>query len=221
MLSSHPFRKLRAILSLQGPSLMLALLVLPVIVAWAMLPKERSREELTWQSPIEPPGVTIVSSQPQALVAPVAKAAVSRVSNKTPAPTAQGAAVVPTVAQLGLTAVGMSAGDTEQVRKTLERWSAAWSSRDMEAYLGQYAKSFVPAAGQSRAAWEKTRHQRILSKGHITHEVRDLDIVVQGDTATAHFEQMYAADQTRQVGPKTLRLQKENGDWRIMSESTH
>lgn len=221
MRSSQPFRKWRAILSLQGPSLMLPLLVLPVIVAWAMLPKERSPEEMTWQSPIEPPGVTIVSRQPQALVTPGIKSAVSKVSDKTPAPTAPVPAMVAMVSQPSPTAAGLSAGDSEPIRKALERWSAAWSSRDMEAYLSQYAKTFVPAGGQSRAAWEKTRYQRILSKRHITHEVRELEIVVDGDTATAHFEQMYAADQTRQVGPKTLRLQRENGDWRIMSESSN
>ncbi len=91
----------------------------------------------------------------------------------------------------------------------------------MSAYFDQYATEFVPAGGQSRSSWEKARRQRILSKSQIIHEIRDLQITLEQDKATAKFEQMYATDQTRLVGPKTLRLQREGLNWRIISESSN
>ncbi|MGV0961109.1 MAG: YybH family protein [Limnohabitans sp.] len=186
-----------------------------------MFPKESMLDEWTWQSPVEPPGVTILSHEPQVLTQPVAKPpALAAASSKQPNASV-GPSSTASTALANLTPAEMSANDHAQIRKALELWSAAWSSRNMDAYFDQYAKSFVPAGGQSRSAWERMRRQRILSKSQITHEIRDLQITVQGDQATANFEQLYATDQTRLVGPKTLRLQREGLGWRIISESTN
>ena len=90
----------------------------------------------------------------------------------------------------------------------------------MNAYLGMYSRSFVPDSGQSKSAWEQTRRQRILSKTAIVHEVRNLQITLQGNKAVVQFEQAYTADKVRSVGPKTLRLELDDDKWLIVSEST-
>ena len=200
---------------------MFFLAVLAGVAFFVMYPRERTLDEWTWQSPIEPPGVTIMSHEPEVLTQSDAKpSAVTAPSTEQPSPSV---ASLPnaTAAQAPATSAEVSAKDQAQIRKALELWSAAWSARNMDAYFEQYAKSFVPASGQSRAAWEKTRRQRILSKSQITHEIRDLQITVDGDQATANFEQLYATEQTRLVGPKTLRLQREALGWRIISESSN
>lgn len=65
------------------------------------------------------------------------------------------------------------------------------------------------------------RRQRILSKQSITHEIRNLQITVEGDKATARFEQTYVADNFRSVGPKILRLERFGQEWLIVSETTN
>lgn len=191
------------------------------IATIVMFPRERNLDEWAWQSPVEPPGVTIVSHEPETLVQPMVKhAAPDLVRDESLSSSPAQSASTPT-AQTNMTPAAMSASDHAQVRKALELWSLAWSARNVDAYLERYAKSFVPAGGQSRSAWEKMRRQRILSKSQISHEIRDLQITVEGDKATANFEQMYTTGQTRQVGAKTLRLQREGVNWLIISESSN
>ncbi|HSS65720.1 MAG TPA: tetratricopeptide repeat protein, partial [Gammaproteobacteria bacterium] len=36
---------------------------------------------------------------------------------------------------------------------TLRSWADAWSSQDVEAYLGHYAQSFAPADGRNKESW--------------------------------------------------------------------
>lgn len=216
MYSRNLFRSAAITWVLQSPWRLAALAALSVVLVWSTLSKERSREEWSWQMPIEPPGVTILSKPPQVLPAPVVKS--PEVAGKPPAPVADIVSALPTEVQ------GAADGSAEfdvEVRQVIGRWSAAWSSRDMGVYLAQYARSFVPSGDQSRSEWIKTRYQRILSKKNISHEVRDLEVTRTGDTATAHFEQIYVADHLRQTGRKTLRLQREAGEWRIISESSN
>ena len=179
-------------------------------------PNERPRDELPWQPPIEPNGVM------------VRDATVSDISTSTLASAAalpatseqQPQAAPPTPVAEASTPPAAPADAQAQVRQTIEEWSRAWSARDVNAYLGMYGRSFAPEGGQARSAWEQTRRQRILSKSAIAHEVRNLQITLQGNKATARFEQTYTADRVRSVGPKTLRFELESDKWRIVSEST-
>lgn len=115
----------------------------------------------------------------------------------------------------------MEADATLPVRETLARWSHAWSSRDVNAYLSVYARTFTPEGGMQRQVWEQTRRQRILSKTAITHEMRNVQIVVDDDKATVRFEQTYVADSLRSVGPKVLRLERFGQEWLIVSETSN
>ncbi|PUE34468.1 hypothetical protein B9Z52_06085 [Limnohabitans sp. Jir72] len=200
---------------------LLALLGVGSVVVLLMHPKEIKRDDWAWQSPIEPPGVTIVSQEPQALLVPASMPSVSDAQSRAqPTPFVEKSAqVVKNVVNPAPTAMRLD--DRAQIRQVLERWSQAWSSRSMDAYFDQYATSFVPAGGLSRSAWEKVRRQRILSKGQITHEIRDLQVTLDGEMATVKFEQLYATAQTHWVGPKILRLQREGVRWRIISESAN
>lgn len=200
--------------------LMIAMCLALGAAVLVLLPRQQKIDDGVWQNPIEPPGVTIVSHEPQPLLTPPEKPAAIEAAQPQ-----QGAAEVPAGTEIAIstapTQAAVVANDHAQIRKTIELWSAAWSARNLESYFAQYAQSFVPAGGQSRSAWEKARRQRILSKIQITHEVRELQITLDENQATANFEQMYATDQTRQVGPKTLKLKKDGTHWRIISESSN
>lgn len=199
---------------------LLVSLLAPVLVMYMTLSNEQRREASVWHAPIEPPGVTIISNAVAEDAPPVGMSGLKEWGKQSSAASVGGGRLNLASTRTLADAQGLTL-DEKQVRQAIGRWSAAWSSRDMAAYLNQYAKSFSPAGGQSRGDWVKSRYQRILSKKYITHQVQNLEIRVSADRAVAHFQQMYEADEKQQVGPKTLHLIREEGIWRINVESTY
>lgn len=115
-------------------------------------------------------------------------------------------------------AVDPAAGIRE-VEAAVRAWAAAWSARDVARYLAAYAPDFAPPRGQDRKAWEADRRARIEDKAVINVGIESLVISVQGQSATATFEQTYSADKLREKGRKTLELQRVGNRWLIRKES--
>lgn len=115
---------------------------------------------------------------------------------------------------------GAETAAEQDVEAAVATWAAAWSARDMKAYLAAYGKQFDPPGKQSRAAWEKERESRIVNKSRIKVTVTDLSVKVKGDRATARFHQAYDADTLSVTSRKTLEMARNNGRWVIVSEST-
>jgi len=65
-----------------------------------------------------------------------------------------------------------------EVKAAVEAWAAAWSAKDMKAYLGAYGKDFSPPGRQSRSAWEKERESRIVGKSRISVKLSNLQVSV-------------------------------------------
>jgi adhesin transport system outer membrane protein len=219
MRSRHLFLKPRP--SFPGRWLILGVLLAGLFVLLRS-PQPRSLDEFPWQPPIEPQGVMASdAAKAPAMEASATpeQAALPVVSTPASAP----AAVAPEPALAASTPEPARVPDADaQIRQSLDRWSRAWSTRNMPAYLAAYAPNFVPESGQNRLAWEQSRQQRILSKQTITHEIRNLQISIDGDNkATARFEQTYVADGLRLVGPKVLRLERTAQAWLIVAETTH
>jgi tetratricopeptide (TPR) repeat protein len=129
-------------------------------------------------------------------------------------PVATPAPPVPTPA---LPAVATSDKDIEQ---TVRAWAAAWSSKDMNAYFGAYAKNFDTPKNLSRKAWEEERRERITGKSRISVKVSDFATKTNGNTATVKFRQSYDADALSTSSRKTLELTKVGGRWLIAKETT-
>ena len=107
------------------------------------------------------------------------------------------------------------AGD---VTKAVESWAAAWSKKDVKAYLGHYAKDFA-APGGSRVKWETERTQRIDKPGNIAVSVDNMRITPEGaDKATARFRQNYRSATLKTSSSKALVLVRQNGRWLIQQE---
>jgi ketosteroid isomerase-like protein len=107
-----------------------------------------------------------------------------------------------------------------EVTRAVQAWAAAWSKRDMNAYLAAYAGDFTGQSG-SRKAWEEDRRQRIVTKPSIKVTVSDLRVTVDGNKATAQFRQHYEAGALNTSSRKTLDLAKDGrGHWVIKREST-
>ena len=99
------------------------------------------------------------------------------------------------------------------------KWAAAWAAKDYEAYRAFYGKAFVPADGQSMAAWEKQRRVRLAKKGDISVGVAELRVEKLGpDVAATVFRQTYRANDYQDVVAKRLEWARVDGKWTIQRE---
>jgi tetratricopeptide (TPR) repeat protein len=133
-------------------------------------------------------------------------------------------AVTPAPAPVAKTApapVAGTAGDaSSEAQAAVYAWAKAWASKDVEAYLGAYGKSFSPPGGQTRKAWEEERRKRISGKSSIQVKLEKLSVTVDGGKAIARFRQDYRADALVVSSRKTLELSKSGERWLIVREST-
>jgi len=110
-----------------------------------------------------------------------------------------------------------SASAKAEVEAALQRWAAAWSRRDVPAYLAAYTSGFTGKA-PNRGAWEAERRDRIASRTTIRVELSEVDIQVSGDRAQVRLRQRYESDAVRSDDRKRFELQREAGIWRIQRE---
>ena len=108
------------------------------------------------------------------------------------------------------------------LEERVEAWAAAWSARDVCAYLDFYSARFDPDGDHTRASWESMRRRLVGKPGPISVRVDDLEIRSQGpDRAIAEFRQRYSSTDYRDVVVKHLEWVREGGQWRILSERAY
>lgn len=129
------------------------------------------------------------------------------------------AAPVPPPAASPAPAAKPSANDNEEIVKTLKAWAAAWSAKDVPAYLGFYAKDFKTPGNQPRDEWEKARRVRIEAPKSISVGLESIKVKLSGATAQVTFHQNYKSDTLKQMGAtKTVIMSKAGGKWQIAEE---
>ena len=113
-----------------------------------------------------------------------------------------------------------AAAGGDDVLEAVNAWAHAWSRKDVDAYLGFYAKDFRTPKGEPRADWEKGRRQRILAPKSISVTVDAPRVSREGESrARVTFRQAYKSDALSSRGMKTLLLVKaEDGRWLIQQE---
>lgn len=168
-----------------------------------------------------PPAAKPAAPAAAAVPAPVAVPTPAPPATKptTPAPTQ--VATAPSAAPAAKPVERKPAADAPAaagVSRTVEQWAAAWSSKDIKAYLANYAPEFEPPAGASRKAWEQERAQRVTKPGKIEVNIDELDVSVEGDTATARFLQHYRSANLNSSSNKTLLLTRVGDKWLIRQE---
>ena len=101
----------------------------------------------------------------------------------------------------------------------LNGWAAAWSKRNVDAYLAYYAKDFKTPKGEPRAEWEQGRRTRVMAPKSISVETDSPKVTLTGDKqASVTFRQRYRSDNINANSMKTLVLVKTDGGWRIQQE---
>ena len=156
-----------------------------------------------------------LAEAPKPVTAPVAATATQPV-----APPAQTKPVeVAKPAETPKPAATKPTGDAAaEVTRAIDLWAAAWSRKDIKAYLGAYARDFKTPAGEARSAWDGERTKRINKPGSIQVSYENLKISVDGDTATAKFRQHYKSANLKTSSNKVLQFGKRDGKWQILQE---
>lgn len=174
--------------------------------------------------PPAPPAEVVAQAAPVLAVPSV----VAEAAPAAPAPPAAqvptAAPVPPPVAPAPASAPKLAAAPAEvpnpgAITALIEQWRAAWSGKNVEAYLALYAPDFKPA-GLTRARWEGQRKERLTKPVFIFVNLLEPQITMSGDkTATAVFTQTYESDTLKETGRKTLVFGNVNGMWLIRDES--
>jgi tetratricopeptide (TPR) repeat protein len=126
----------------------------------------------------------------------------------------------PTVTQ-ALPKPPAAADAREEILKTVNGWAEAWSKKDVDAYLGYYAKDFKTPAGEGRTAWEKTRRERIQAPRSIHVGIDSPRVTMpSAQEASVTFRQTYRSDSRSIQSRKALGLTRVDGRWLIKEEKT-
>lgn len=185
-----------------------------------LFPKERNSIVTASASATTAPAPV---AAPAPAPAPASKPAPAPVPAPTPAPAPIAAAPKPAPAPAPTETRSAKAEAEESARErdvtaAVRAWAEAWSRKDMEGYIGAYAKDFN--GGKSRKAWEQDRRERILGKRNISVKLSGLKVTVNGNKATAQFRQDYHADSLNVSSGKRLDLVRNGSNWVIVKEST-
>jgi Flp pilus assembly protein TadD/ketosteroid isomerase-like protein len=111
-----------------------------------------------------------------------------------------------------------AADANSEIARAIDLWAAAWSRKDVKAYLAAYAGDFKTPGGESRAAWEAERKKRIGKPGAIQVGIENLRVSIDGDKATVKFRQHYKSATLKTSSNKVLLLGKRDGKWQILQE---
>jgi tetratricopeptide (TPR) repeat protein len=138
-------------------------------------------------------------------------------------PATKTSAISPAIATPSAVASGTPAAmaankASADVEASIRAWAAAWSRREVRSYLAAYTPDFI-GQSKSRGTWEQERTQRITGRSFIKVDVSDFVIIVKGDKAEARFRQSYDSDTIKNVGRKTMNMERSpTGQWLIKSE---
>ncbi len=108
-----------------------------------------------------------------------------------------------------------------RVIATLQAWAAAWSAKDIDAYLRYYAANFLPQRGMSRSAWQAQRRKRLNKPRYIEVKIIDPKVSLEGQgKARVTFTQTYRSNTYSDRSRKTLLLARFGSDWKILREES-
>ncbi len=148
-------------------------------------------------------------------ISSAAAAGAASIAAAAPAP-----AVAPVVATVATPLPSpTSNADAAGVTSALQAWAKAWSTRDVNAYLAQYAPDFVPEGGLSRAAWEQQRRDRIARPSRISVRALNPEVSKIGDDRVrVTFVQEYQSDTFSDQVSKVLEFKSSAEGWKIVRE---
>jgi ketosteroid isomerase-like protein len=107
--------------------------------------------------------------------------------------------------------------EKDQIASQVESWRQAWEEKRLDDYIAHYHPDFV-GSGKDIVAWERHKEKLSTLYQHISVQVSDLTLKVDGDQALVYFNQKYRSDSYTADGYKLLELKKKDGSWLIYRE---
>jgi hypothetical protein len=112
----------------------------------------------------------------------------------------------------------LAEAEKEGAIAAISSWAQAWQGKNLNDYLAAYAPDYMLPAGQTRAAWEARRIERIQRASGLSIEISGIEIIPTGRTLIARFEQRYRASGVQSVALKELMLVKVGTHYKIRGE---
>lgn len=143
-------------------------------------------------------------------------------TNRTPLPVAPATPTPGAVATAPATLNAVPAPNTvpNSCEETVKAWAIAWSTTNLNTYLGFYSSKFQPESRADIANWRGSRAQRLARK-QIAVEVESLSCKrLANGNYEASFQQRYRSSEYNDDVQKTLVLAPENGMLKIIRESS-
>lgn len=130
-----------------------------------------------------------------------------------------------------------------KVTDVVKDWASAAAQKNVSNFLFFYSDDFVPETGLAKAQWEDKKRKSMRARGKTRLSIHDINASCDGNTATADFKLKSVkttyhlkkvADTSCEVcnmkriakrGPtktvqKRMDLQRVNGQWKILNETT-
>ncbi|MBL8458985.1 MAG: TolC family outer membrane protein, partial [Zoogloea sp.] len=127
---------------------------------------------------------------------------------------------LPVPATTAVPASATATATTAAIEPLVKSWAAAWSRKDFKNYKSFYSTRFQPEQG-SLDAWMSQREKRLSKPGQINVAVENLNVrSISPTAAEARFNQNYQSADFRESASKTLHYELENGQWKIVRESS-
>lgn len=155
---------------------------------------------------------------PRAAVVAAAAPVASAKSDAVKAPTATAPTATKPVATPSSTPLVANDNADAQISAAIQSWAAAWSNKDVLAYLSFYSTDFETPDKLTRADWEAQRKVRLEAQTSINVSIKMKKITVDGNDATVVFQQKYKSDKLASNNLKTMTLIKSADRWMIRSE---
>ena len=133
-----------------------------------------------------------------------------------------GATPVIIASQLNWVDTAQLGRDAGSLKKRMAQWLADWQSRDVDAYLDYYSRSFRSDA-KDYSAWAEHKQRVNQQKEFIKVTLSDVSILrypdQSSDMVVVSFEQDYRSNNFNGKSRKRQYWQKEaDGQWRIIYE---
>lgn len=111
--------------------------------------------------------------------------------------------------------------NTQEIEKTLQAWSTAWSAQAVDMYLSFYHSQYKPTNGLSRKGWVQSRRFRLKKPNWIKIGLSNFEVKKNtGKQAVVNFKQKYQSNSLKDVSKKQMILLHTDDGWRIFSEKS-
>ncbi len=104
----------------------------------------------------------------------------------------------------------------------IDGWRQAWRTGDASAYFAFYSDGFKPASGRSIEQWKIERVKRLNPEKPIDLTLENFTVNYDPETqrSLVTFTQFYQSGNHQDTSEKHLILANEQGQWKIISETT-